>query len=106
MAGLFSILFGKKKKYPKGSLVFKVNGTAKSYNITYTTETGEIKQQGQVTSGFVYHYQAKPGDYYYFSVQSNSPKSETNLKVCLDSKLLKEDQANGDYKIATVSGIL
>lgn len=106
MAGLFGFLFGKKSKGPKGSLVFELKGNASSYNITHTNDQNQVVQKAGVKSGFIYHYKAKPGNYYYFAAQSNSPKAQVHVKVSKNKKIIKEDTKIGDFKIATVSGTL
>jgi hypothetical protein len=106
MAGLFGFLFGKKGRGPKGSLVFELDGNAASYNVTHTSGNNQVTQKPGVKGGFVYHYKANPGEYFYFAAQSNSPKTQVHVKVSKNRKVIKEDTKIGDYKIAIVSGTL
>ena len=107
MANIFSFfasLF--KKKDPKGTIKFVLEGTADSFNITYKLNKKETFQNPEVKSGWTNLFIGKPGDYYYVSAQANNKNATVKLTVLRDDEILKEKSKSGNYALCTVSGTL
>ena len=107
MANIFRIIGSIfKKKKPSDSVIYEVSGTPSGYNVTYTEESKQTIQNPDVPDGWKYSYKGKPGDYFYFSAQSNNKNATVNVKIYQYGEVFKEASNSGDFVLATVSGRL
>jgi len=107
MANIFRIIGSIfKKKKPLDNVIYEVSGTPSGYNVTYTEESKQTIQNPDVPDGWKYSYKGKPGDYFYFSAQSNNKNATVNVKIYQHGEVFKEASNSGDFVLATVSGRL
>jgi hypothetical protein len=95
------------RKGDKEKIRYVVKGSSKSYNVTFKC-SGDCQpvHKDEVPKGWSHSFTAQPGDYFYFSAQSNSRDSEIDLRVYQNGRLYKRYNKNGDFPLVTASGLL
>lgn len=92
-------------------VLYELDGSAASANITYQTPTGMSQQQGidvPMTSksggpglefkGFGY------GDFVYFSAQNDGEYGSLTCRITVDGEVISENTSSGGFAIATCEG--
>lgn len=95
------------RKGDQEKIRYVIKGDGKSYNVTFKC-SGECEpvHREEVPRGWSHTFVAHPGDYYYFSAQSNSRDSEVELRVYQNGRLYKKISKSGQYPLAIASGLL
>lgn len=101
--GFWNYIFGKKSDQER--VKYMVKGSAGDYNVTFKCSGDcDAIHEENVPKGWKHNFSARPGDYYYVSVQSNHPRSSVELKVYQNGKLFRKVEKEGDYPLVTISG--
>jgi hypothetical protein len=88
----------------EGKVTYMLSGSPGDFNITYTGNNADTFQEPHATKSWKKTFEAKDGEFVYFSAQSNTNHSKIKVKILVDGKVFKESEAEGDYAIATAAG--
>ncbi len=95
----------KRSRKNRGKIKYIVKGKPGSFNITCKYGEGQPWQQPNVRSGWTRSFDSDQDKYFYLSAQANAKDARVIVKVYRGSKLLNKASVDGDYAIATVSGL-
>jgi hypothetical protein len=90
----------------EGKVSFKLSGSASDYNLTYKCDDDHAVQVPHARKNWRYSFNAREGDYVYFSAQANEPGTRVQVKIVYKGKTFKESKAGGDYALALAGGCL
>jgi hypothetical protein len=85
------------------SVIYKVNGTARSASLTYNNEQGGT-QQRRVVLPWEESFVMRPGAFLYISAQNQNDHGSLTVTITVDGKQYRSSYSSGPYTIASASG--
>jgi len=102
---LFNFSF--KSKGTEEKIRYVVKGSSDGYNITYKCSGDcDVVQKPNVPKGWSHKFNARKGQYYYFSAQANCKDACVDLRVYQNGKLFKKAFKSGDYPLVSASSLV
>jgi hypothetical protein len=85
------------------SVTYYVEGTTSTASLTYENAQGEAQQE-KVRVPWQTSFKTKRGSFLYLSAKNEESYGDVTVRITVDGKEFKRDDAKGEYTIANTSG--
>jgi hypothetical protein len=101
---LYSVFFGGSATIPAPhSVTYYVEGTTSAASLTYENAQGGAQQE-KVRVPWQTSFKTKRGSFLYLSAKNEESYGDVTVRITVDGKEFKRDDAKGEYTIANTSG--